>query len=150
MSHFTPEEIAYLRGVRLGRLATVNAGGEPHIAPVGFRYNPELDTIDIGGGRGNFGTSRKFKDARATGKAAFVVDDVDQGQDAQEWHPRGIEIRGTVEAHESGYDQLHPGMDPAFLRIRPTRIISWGINAPGYHPNARSISSPEDRPHLPA
>ena len=32
-------EIAYLRGQRLGRLATVNAAGEPHVAQIAFRYN---------------------------------------------------------------------------------------------------------------
>jgi pyridoxamine 5'-phosphate oxidase family protein len=141
MSHFTPEEITYLESGHLGRLATVNVNGEPHVAPVGFRYNATLDSIDIGGRRGGFGSSRKFKDAQATGKVAVVVDDVERGQDSQEWHPRGIEIRGIVEAHESGYDQLHPGMDPAFLRIWPTRIISWGINSAGYQPYARNTTA---------
>ena len=49
MSHFTPAEIEYIKSQRLGRLATVNSTGEPHVVPVGFRYNAELDTIDIGG-----------------------------------------------------------------------------------------------------
>ena len=49
MSKFTPAEIEYLQSQRLGRLATVNEKGDPHVVPVGFRYNPELDTIDIGG-----------------------------------------------------------------------------------------------------
>jgi pyridoxamine 5'-phosphate oxidase family protein len=144
MSHFTDAEIAYLRSGRLGRLATVNARGEPHVTPVGFHYHAELDTIDIGGGRGGFGISRKFKDAQATGRAAFVVDDVVSGPDGQGRQIRGIEVRGTVEAHASGYDELHPGMDPAYLRLRPTRVISWGINSAGYHLDARSVStSPE-------
>ena len=46
MSHFTPAEIEYLKSQRLGRLATVNSKGEPHVVPVSFRYNAELDTID--------------------------------------------------------------------------------------------------------
>ena len=49
MSRFTPAEIAYLQSQRLGRLATVNEKGDLHVVPVGFRYNPEQDTIDIGG-----------------------------------------------------------------------------------------------------
>src|SRR5260370_41991671 len=49
MSLFTAEEIAYLHGQRLGRLATANTHGELHVTPVGFAYNAELDTIDIGG-----------------------------------------------------------------------------------------------------
>ncbi|MGN6812748.1 MAG: PPOX class F420-dependent oxidoreductase, partial [Thermomicrobiales bacterium] len=72
MSVFTPAEIAYLQSQRLGRLATVNAAGEPHVVPVGFRYNAELDTIDIGGH--SIGRSKKFHDVQRDGRAAFVVD----------------------------------------------------------------------------
>ena len=43
MSAFTEKEIEYLREQRLGRLATVNARGEPHVVPVAFRYNREAD-----------------------------------------------------------------------------------------------------------
>ncbi len=39
MSSFTPDEIAYLQGQRLGRLATVGPDGQPHVVPVSFRYN---------------------------------------------------------------------------------------------------------------
>ncbi len=53
MSVFAPEEIEYLRGQRLGRLATVNAAGEPHVVPVGFRRNAEFDTIDTDAFRPN-------------------------------------------------------------------------------------------------
>ena len=49
MSVFTANELEYLRQQRLGRLATVEASGAPHVVPVGFRYNAETDTIDIGG-----------------------------------------------------------------------------------------------------
>jgi pyridoxamine 5'-phosphate oxidase family protein len=136
MSHFTDQEIAYLRSQRLGRLGTVGADGMPHLTAVGFRYNPELDTIDIGGRRGGFGASKKFRDARATGKAAIIADDVNTEQG---WQPRGIEVRGRAEAYETGGDAHQPGMDPAFIRIYPTRIVSWGINEPGYRPNKRNV-----------
>lgn len=141
MSVFTEHEIEYLQAHRLGRLATVSAKGEPHVVPVGYQYNAALDTIDLGGGRGDFGESKKFRDAQATGKAALVVDDVAQDADGQR-QIRGIEIRGISEAHETGFEQLHPGMDPAFIRLRPTRIISWGINHPGYSLDARDVNVP--------
>jgi pyridoxamine 5'-phosphate oxidase family protein len=136
MSHFSDAEIAYLRGQRLGRLATVNSQGDPHLTAVGFSYNPDLDTIDIGGRRGGFGASKKFRDAQATGKAAFIVDDVNTEHG---WAPRGIEIRGRAEPHATGGDQLHDGYDPAFIRLFPTRIVSWGVNSPGYSPNSRNV-----------
>jgi len=49
MSVFNDEELAYLAEGKLGRLATVDAHGMPHVVPLGWSYNSELDTIDIGG-----------------------------------------------------------------------------------------------------
>ena len=49
MSKFTEAELEYLKMQWTGRLATVNKLGEPQNTPVTFRYNAELDTIDIGG-----------------------------------------------------------------------------------------------------
>ena len=75
MSAFTPADVESLNSPRLGRLAPVNAAGEPHLAPVSFRSNPELDTIDIGGH--NLSKSKKLRDAARNPSVAFVVDDVD-------------------------------------------------------------------------
>src|SRR5579875_1001507 len=74
MSKFTPEEIEFLQSQRLGRLATVNEKGDPHVVPVSFRYNPEHDTIDIGGH--NIVPTKKYREAVRHGRVAFVVDDV--------------------------------------------------------------------------
>src|SRR6266446_1824136 len=116
MSVFTPAEIEYLKSQRLGRLATVNGKGEPHVVPVGFRYNPELDTIDIGGH--NIAQSKKFRDAARYGRVAFVVDDV-----LPPWKPRGIEIRGSVEGLPEGGKAIVEAFSPEILRNTPTRII---------------------------
>src|SRR5260221_12557301 len=69
MSLFTDEEIAYLQSQRLGRLATASMHGELHITPVGFAYNAELDTIDIGGSREGCGPARKKCGAPPTPRA---------------------------------------------------------------------------------
>ncbi len=130
---FTPAEIEYLQGQRLGRLATVNAQGQPHVVPVSFRYNPERDTIDIGGHR--FAESKKFRDVQHNARVAFVVDDL---ASVTPWRVRGIEIRGEAEALESGGTEIMPGFDPAMVRIRPRRVISWGIDAE-HTSSARSI-----------
>lgn len=95
MSNFTPAEIAYLQSQRLGRLATVNEKGDPHVVPVGFRYNAELDTIDIGGH--NIVPTKKYREAVRHGRVAFVVDDV-----LPPWRARGIEVRGRVQAYPEG------------------------------------------------
>ncbi len=41
MSAFSPKEIEYLQDQRLGRLATVNAGGVPRVVPVAFRVDSD-------------------------------------------------------------------------------------------------------------
>jgi pyridoxamine 5'-phosphate oxidase family protein len=135
MSIFTPAEKVYLQSQRLGRLATVGPDGQPHVVPVGFRYNPDLDTIDIGGH--NFAKRKKFRDVRHNPRVAFVVDDVPS---VNPWIVRGIEIRGEVEVLETGGMEIMPGFDPEMFRIKPKRIISWGIEGEGSPANARSVA----------
>jgi pyridoxamine 5'-phosphate oxidase family protein len=122
MSKFTPQEIAYLQSQRFGRLATVSASGEPHVVPVGFRYNPEHDTIDIGGH--GIASSKKYRDALRYGRVAFVVDDVTPPR-----KPRMLEVRGTVQGLPEGGKEMVASFDPEVLRITPTRIVSFGINS---------------------
>jgi pyridoxamine 5'-phosphate oxidase family protein len=124
MSVFTPAEITYLQTQRLGRLATVAASGQPHAVPVGFRYNAEEDTIDIGGHR--FARSKKFRDVQKNPRVAFVVDDL---ASVSPWRPRGIEVRGVAEVLSAGGDAFGRGYDPQIFRVRPRRIVSWGIEA---------------------
>jgi pyridoxamine 5'-phosphate oxidase family protein len=109
---FTEAELHYLRQEqRLGRLATVGRDGMPHITPVGWRLDPDADTVIITGR--NFAATKKFQDVATTARAAIVIDDV-----LAPWQPRGVEIRGRAEA----IDRPEP-----HIRIRPTRIVSWGL-----------------------
>lgn len=121
MSRFTPQEIEYLQSQRLARLATLSANGDLHVVPLGFRYNPEFDTIDLSGH--NFSHSKKYRDALRYGRVALVIDDVQPP-----WRPRFVEVRGTVEAVGGGGDAVNRGFDPQMLRITPTYIVSIGIN----------------------
>lgn len=116
MSVFTETELEYLRGERrLARVATVGADGTPHIAPVGYSYNPAHDAIDVGGH--SLEQTKKYRDVARSGRAAIVVDDV-----LPPWRPRGVEVRGRAEAI--------PAPD-AVIRIHPERIVSWGIDEDG-------------------
>ncbi|HXZ99010.1 MAG TPA: PPOX class F420-dependent oxidoreductase [Candidatus Binatia bacterium] len=121
MSVFTEPEIAYLRGQRLGRLATAGADHQPHVMPVAFRYNPDTDTIDIGG-HGGFASRKKWRDVESSHRAAIVIDDV-----LPPWKPRGVEIRGTAETLTEGGQSVQASFDPELIRIHPRRIYSWGI-----------------------
>jgi pyridoxamine 5'-phosphate oxidase family protein len=125
-------EIGYLQSQRLGRLATIQPDGSPQVKPVGFRYNPELGTIDIGG----FGmsSSQKFRNVSRDGRAAFVVDDI---ASTQPWRVRFLEIRGTVEA-VAATGQADGG-DDALIRIHPARVLSFGVEEPPGEPHATEL-----------
>jgi pyridoxamine 5'-phosphate oxidase family protein len=132
MSVFTEKEIEYLGEQRLGRLATVDVEGRPHVVPVAFRYNAELETLDIGGR--NFARSKKFRDVEKTGKAAFVVDDV-----LTPWRARGVEVRGRAEVHSEGGKEIMENFADEVIRIFPQRIVGWGIDSDAYEQNSRSV-----------
>jgi pyridoxamine 5'-phosphate oxidase family protein len=122
-SAFSRGELDYLRGQRLlGRVATVGADGTPHVAPVGWRHNPDLDTIDVTGHA--LERTKKFRDVERSGRAAIVVDDL---ASVSPWRPRAVEVRGRAEALRS---------PEALIRIHPERIVSWGFG-PGR--NARTV-----------
>jgi pyridoxamine 5'-phosphate oxidase family protein len=138
MSRFTEKEIEYLRGQRLGRVATSGAGGAPHVAPVGFRINTEGGAIEIGGH--GMSKSKKWHDLQANPKVAFVVDDLES---VNPWTPRGIEIRGLAVLHDQGGEERFGGggWDSAWLEIVPQRIISWGIEGPAFSATGRYARS---------
>jgi pyridoxamine 5'-phosphate oxidase family protein len=132
MSKFTPEEIAYLQSQRLGRLATVSQTGEPHVVPVSFRYNPEQESIDIGGH--NIVSTKKYRDAVRYGRVAFVVDDV-----LPPWQPRMIEVRGTVQGKPVGGKAIMEAFAPEIVRITPTHIISFGLSGDMVQPGQARV-----------
>jgi pyridoxamine 5'-phosphate oxidase family protein len=124
MSVFIPNEIKYLQGQRLGRIATVGPDGQPHVVPVSFRYNPELDTVDIGGH--GFAKRKRFRDVRRNPRVAIVVDDI---ASLDPWRVRGVEIRGEVEILETGGQSVQLFFDAEMFRIRPAKVISWGLES---------------------
>ncbi|KUL39467.1 PPOX class F420-dependent oxidoreductase [Actinoplanes awajinensis] len=116
---FTAGEVAYLRTQPLGRLATTGGAGHPHCVPVRFTYNADRDTIDITGRQ--LSGSRKYRDVRADGRVAFVVDDITSDSPPAF---RGLEIRGEAEALPAA-----GGAGTELIRIHPVRIVAWGIDA---------------------
>jgi len=133
MSTFTDAEVEYLKSQPLGRLATVGPDDRPHVTPVGVFYDPETETIVIGGyADTDMAASKKFRDARRRPDVAFVVDDL---ATVDPWSPRFIEIRGRAETHTEGGEEVGERIgadimpfDPAYIRIRPRRILASGID----------------------
>jgi pyridoxamine 5'-phosphate oxidase family protein len=117
MRTFTPAELAYLGELRLGRLATVDPAGRPHVVPVGmWQVNRELGTVDVTGH--DFAATRKYHHVADRPTAALLVDDLAPGAG---WHPRAVMVSGPAEALGAGKG------GEALIRIRPEQIVSWGL-----------------------
>jgi pyridoxamine 5'-phosphate oxidase family protein len=129
----TEAEFSYLAEQPLGRLATVSPDGTPQVKPVGFRYDPDLGVIDIGGH--NMAASTKFRNVAAGSQVALVVDDL---VSRDPWRVRGLEIRGDAEALTDV--SYRPGLPREVIRIHPRRILSWGIEPGQAGMTGRSVS----------
>jgi pyridoxamine 5'-phosphate oxidase family protein len=134
MSVFTDKELDYLAGQRLGRIATVGPDGQPHVVPTSFRYNAEHDAIDVGGLW--MSQTKKLRDVQRTGRASIVVDDV-----LPPWQPRMIEVRGTAAVVPTGGKALSDRFEDVIVRIKPARIISFGVESADTQAYARSVAS---------
>jgi pyridoxamine 5'-phosphate oxidase family protein len=102
------------------------------VVPTSFRYNPEHDTIDVGGMR--MSQTKKLRDVQRTGRASIVVDDV-----LPPWQPRMIEVRGTAAVVTEGGKAFGDAFEDTIVRIQPTRIVSIGIGPGEQGRNARSV-----------
>lgn len=137
MTTFSDKELAYLKGQRLGRLATVDDQNAPHVVPVGFRVSEDGQAIEVGGH--GLGRSKKYRDLKGNAKVAIVIDDL---ASVNPWTPRGVEVRGTAELHDAGgTEKFGRGWDEAWIRIVPRRVVSWGIEAPPFTEASRSARS---------
>jgi pyridoxamine 5'-phosphate oxidase family protein len=140
-STFTEAEIKYLESQPLGRIATADTKGRPHVMPVGVFYDTESQAIVIGA-TGGMSVSKKFRDAQRRPDVAVVVDDL---ASVDPWTPRGIEIRGRAETHTEGGEEMGERVgatfpfESAWIRIRPRRILAWGIDNGSFEMAARDV-----------
>ncbi|MGH8927444.1 MAG: PPOX class F420-dependent oxidoreductase [Acidimicrobiia bacterium] len=138
MSVFSADELEYLQSQTLGRIATVGADGQPHVTPVTFIYDTEEDALDVGGVF--FGDTKRWRDAHDNPKVTFLIDDVLSNPR----RARALEIRGMAELRETGGDEINPrfpNFAPEFFRIRPTWIVSWGLEEGGTDGSGFTTSS---------
>src|SRR4051794_19878862 len=118
MSKFSDSELAYL-AVKpgLARLATIGADGLPHVVPLGWSYNRDLDCIDIHGR--DLANTKKFRNVIANPAAALLIDDV-----LPPWRPRAVMIRGQAEARVDD----ETGANAPVIRLSPAQVLSWGTD----------------------
>jgi len=110
---FSDAEAEYLAENFIGRVATASTSGQPHVVPVGYRFDGS--TITFGGW--NLAKSLKYRNLMSNDRVAFVVDDV---VSMKPWKVRGIEIRGKAEL-------VTAGDGVSMIRVIPLNIRSWGL-----------------------
>jgi pyridoxamine 5'-phosphate oxidase family protein len=110
---FTEAEKAYLSQQRLARIATVADSLEVDVAPVAFRFDGRR--FHVGGL--DVGRTLKYKNVKANGRVALVVDDL---KTIDPWAPRGVKIHGRarVAVRPDGRE---------VIEVKPERKWSWGI-----------------------
>ncbi|MEV6278659.1 PPOX class F420-dependent oxidoreductase [Nocardia sp. NPDC051832] len=118
---FTTNEQQFLATAGIGRLATVSPDGVVQNNPTSYRVNAD-GTIDIGGMR--MRASRKYRNVESGSRVSFVID---EQVSLDPYVIRGIEVRGTAEALDD-LEPPFPHQERAIIRIRPERVISWGID----------------------
>jgi pyridoxamine 5'-phosphate oxidase family protein len=137
---FTDAEVRFLVRQPRGHLATLGPKGTPHVKPLGFTYNPTLDTIDITGF--NMRASAKYRNVQAHPSVAFVVDEVTE---ASMEGAHFLEIRGVAETAVGTHDpQGH--LAPEIIRIHPQRILSFNVDPdhPGFAARDVRSADPEN------
>jgi pyridoxamine 5'-phosphate oxidase family protein len=141
MTTFTDAEIEFLNSQRLGRIAAVGADGMPHVVPVAVFYDPDTEALVIGAnvqfGQEVMIKSKKFRDAQRRPKVAVVIDAPS---------PQILEVRGDAETHLEGGEDIGVRVGapfafaPAWVRIRPRRIVALGINGGHFESSARDVT----------
>lgn len=136
---FTDYELAYLKGQRLGRLATTGPAG-PQLTALGFSVNDD-GTLDIGGPA--LSRSQKWRNIAANPAVSFLVDDMtpDEPGAVKPGWGRGIEIRGVAELLTGHAPPAYGGswFSNEVIRIHPQRIRSWHLD-PGRDQYSRGVA----------
>jgi len=138
-SIFTEKETTYIESQGLGRLATINRLGHPHVVPTGFSLLEGGNALGVGATvLPDRGQDRYYiRNIASNPAVAFVIDDLGVGDKRT---PRGIEVRGDGEIVPEGGELLAPGYGPVWVRIVPRRIHAWGIDtSPFDPPNSRDV-----------
>ena len=142
-------ERRYLEAARIGRLATADAEGRPHVVPVCFALEGEhvVTPIDEKPQRVAPDALRRTRNIEANPRVALVVDHYVEDWSALGW----VQVRGTathVGPDESGHaaaitrlrekdDQYHTHAleERPVIRITPGSVRSWGALESGGSPS---------------
>lgn len=137
---FQPAERTYLESARVGRLATVDAQGRPHVVPVCYALLDDYVVTPIDEKPKDVGPDqlRRSRNIRENPAVALVVDHY-----VEDWSRLGwVQVRATaslsapddtergaaISALREKYDQYHDHEleDRPLIWIDPEHVRSWG------------------------
>lgn len=143
---FEDRERRYVESARVGRLATADAEGRPHLVPVCFALDGDaiVTPIDEKPKRVDADALRRTRDIAENPRVALLVDHYTEAWDRLGW----VQVRGTATycgpddpRHSAGvaalrrkYDQYaaHDLDARPVIRISPGSVRSWGrLERPG-------------------
>jgi len=135
----TPVERRYLSAARVGRLATADLEGRPHVVPVCFALQEGdiVSALDEKPKDAEPDELRRVRDVRENPRVALVVDHYLEDWDRLGW----VQVRGTAAVLDPGddghagavaalrekYDQYreHAIEERPVVRIDPGHTVSW-------------------------
>ena len=135
----SPETRAFIDGHRVGRLATADAGGTPHVVPVCYAYDGRYiySALDLKAKRVAARRLKRVRNIETNPRVALVIDEYDEDWDVLAY----VLVHGTAEVLEGGPDRAHGATllrekYPQYrelleegctvLRIDPERVVVWG------------------------
>ncbi len=121
----SPSVLAFLRERILGTLTTLRPDGSPHVAPVGFSYDPEARLVRVI----TFAASVKARNAAGGGRAA--VCQVDGGrwltlEGSVTVSPSPERVAAAVAAYGARYREPGQRTDRVAVEITVDRIMGRG------------------------
>lgn len=136
---FTEAELAFLRRMRVARLATADAAGQPHVIPVVFAVDGQklYTPIDDKPKRVAPRELKRVRNLLANPQVAVVVDEYGEDWTRLAWVlvTGRADVVDTGEAHAAGirllqekypqYDVMPLEQRPLIV-VTPLRVTSWG------------------------
>jgi len=124
-THFTDRELDFLTRMRVGRLATADAAGQPHVVPVVFAtdgrniYTP----LDEKPKRVQPRELKRVRNLFENPKVAFIVDHYEEEWTQLSW----LLVRGTGTLLQKKYAQYEKMSlkDRPLIVIAPSDVTSW-------------------------
>ena len=139
MAQLTPQQVALIQARRVGRLATADGRGAPHLIPICLASDGEsiYSVLDSKPKRTSLNRLKRVRNILSNANVALVLDHYEEDwgslwyllvtgtaqiiQEGEE-HRRAI---GLLKEKYSQYRSMDIDMNPV-IKITPEKVVSWG------------------------